>query len=313
MNHGRQLRLFLADGTSSGPRFYEIVNRTIQALAIPANRIKDLTAGIWDETAKAGVYVVHGTTENADEWLYIGKGENVGQRVQSHPEKLDFDVTTVLLFTSKDENLNGSQVGWLESHLVRQAKEAKRIKVANKQTPAIPPLPKGEEATICEFLEDLQLIAHTANFSYFSTPKPKSAEPTGTTDTSSNLVSTDQDLVLNLPKLGITANGYRSDEGFVVRQGSQARAGTSPKFSGSYAALRTNLIDQGVITPSPSNDRLVFSVDYAFSSPSAASSVIVGGSSSGNIAWETPGGTPLGKLLELQATTAPQKSDQSSI
>jgi hypothetical protein len=35
MNHGRQLRLFLSDGTSSGPRFYEIVNRTIQSLGIP--------------------------------------------------------------------------------------------------------------------------------------------------------------------------------------------------------------------------------------------------------------------------------------
>lgn len=34
MNHGRQLRLFLSNSTSSGPRFYEIMNRTIQALAI---------------------------------------------------------------------------------------------------------------------------------------------------------------------------------------------------------------------------------------------------------------------------------------
>ncbi|MDF1862133.1 MAG: hypothetical protein P1U87_18095 [Verrucomicrobiales bacterium] len=41
MPRGRQLRLFHSDGTGSGPRFYEIVNRTIQALGIPAVRIKE--------------------------------------------------------------------------------------------------------------------------------------------------------------------------------------------------------------------------------------------------------------------------------
>lgn len=39
---GRQLRLFLADGTSSGPRFIEIFNRTIQTLGIPATRRLDV-------------------------------------------------------------------------------------------------------------------------------------------------------------------------------------------------------------------------------------------------------------------------------
>ena len=33
--------MFLADGTSSGPRFIEILNRTIQALGLPANRIQE--------------------------------------------------------------------------------------------------------------------------------------------------------------------------------------------------------------------------------------------------------------------------------
>ena len=55
MNHGRQLRLFLADGTSSGPRFYEIVNRTIQSLGIPATRIKELVSTDWPEFQKPGV------------------------------------------------------------------------------------------------------------------------------------------------------------------------------------------------------------------------------------------------------------------
>jgi hypothetical protein len=116
MTHGRQLRLFLVDGNSSGPRFYEIVNRTIQALGIPSIRIKDLVSQDWPEFQKPGVYLVHGINQNGADVLYIGRGENVGKRVQGHPDKLEFEITSLLLFSSKDENLNASQVGWLESN-----------------------------------------------------------------------------------------------------------------------------------------------------------------------------------------------------
>lgn len=296
MNHGRQLRLFLADGTGSGPRYYEIENRTIQALAISASRIKELKSGSWTEAERPGVYLVVGSTEDAEDWLYIGKGEDVAKRVQDHPEGLDFDVTSVILFTSKDANLNGSQIGWLESHLVRQAQEAKRINIFNKQKPNPPSLPKGEEATAIEFLSDLQLIAETAGFSYFSPPKPK------TNQTSSTKNDHESDLIFELPQKKIKATGYRSDEGFIVRQGSQASRETTGSFTGTYKALREKLIKQGVIVDGPdSKSPYNFSVDYAFSAPSAASSVINGGASSGNIAWRTKDGTLLKDILEREA------------
>lgn len=58
MIHGKQLRLFLPDGTPSGPRYYELVNWTGQALQIPLNRIKDLISGDWPEFQSPGVYLV---------------------------------------------------------------------------------------------------------------------------------------------------------------------------------------------------------------------------------------------------------------
>lgn len=299
MNHGRQLRLFLADGTGSGPRFYEIVNRTIQSLAIPATRIKELISSDWPEVQKSGVYLVYGSTEAAEERLYIGKGENVASRVQTHPEKLEFDVTSLLLFTSKDENLNASQVGWLESRLVSAAQSAKRITVVNKQSPKVPALPKAELATIQEFLEDLKLIAQTAGFDYFSSPKSGSEKTASAKSIK---------FYLRQKAKHLTATGFPSDEGFVVEKGSDAVTSINKGFKGGYPALRQKLINQGVIAPKPGqSDLLAFVVDYAFSSPSAAAAVIVGNNMAGPSVWKTSSGQTLGDYLNKQ------KPDESSI
>jgi hypothetical protein len=298
MNHGRQLRLFLADGTSSGPRFYEIVNRTIQSLGIPATRIKELASSDWPEIQKPGVYLVHGTTEDAEERLYIGKGENIAARVQAHPEKLEFDVTSVLLFTSKDENLNASQVGWLESKLINAAKIAKRVIIANKQEPSIPQLSRPEKATIEEFFEDLLLISQTAGFDYFTAPKKPSHEAKE---------KTTQIFYLNQSQKKVSATGYPSDEGFVVKAGSDAYLVTNENsINPGYSALREKLKDQGVLIPKTGfQDLLVFEVDYAFSAPSAAAAVVIGNNVSGNQIWKTAEGKTLGEVLESQIQPTP--------
>jgi hypothetical protein len=54
MNRGKQLRLFLPDGTPSGPRYYELVNRTGQAVVMPVSRIKELVSGAWPEFERPG-------------------------------------------------------------------------------------------------------------------------------------------------------------------------------------------------------------------------------------------------------------------
>jgi hypothetical protein len=296
MNHGRQLRLFLADGTSSGPRFYEIVNRTIQALCIPATRIKELTSTDWPEIQKSGVYLVHGTTENAEERLYIGKGENVAHRVQVHPEKLDFDVLSIILFTSKDENLNASQVGWLESRLISAAKEAKRITPSNKVLPSFPSLPKAEQSTVQEFLEDLTLIAQTAGFDYFSKP----ASGKGSTPPIGRVEFSFKQNAKNL-----VACGFPSDEGFVVKAGSDATASVNKGFKGGYLALHQKLIDQGVLVPKPGHPELLtFAVDYAFSASSAAAAVIAGNNMAGPSTWKTNSDQTLGDYLASQSSPA---------
>lgn len=306
MSHGRQLRLFLADGTSSGPRFFEIFNRTIQALGLPANRIPEAVSSDWPDFQKPGVYLVHGTTEEGVEQLYVGRGENVAKRVQVHPEKLEFEITSLLLFSSKDSNLNGSQVGWLESSLVRAVKEAKRIALTNVQIPELPTLSKPELATVIEFFEDLRLIAQTAGFDFFSPPKPSlpaKVSATSTTSTAAEATTSGPEFILHQPQKEITARGYLSDDGFVVKACSEATATSNDSFTGSYFDLRKKLIDQGVIVPKVDDStKLVFAIDFAFSAPSPAAAVIVGNNVSGKKTWKTNDAQTLGDYLDSLTT-----------
>ena len=297
MTYGRQLRLFLADGTSSGPRFYEIVNRTIQAIVIPATRIAEAMSGDWSEFQKPGVYLVHGTTEAGAERLYIGKGENVAKRVQSHPDKLEFEVMSLLLVTSKDQNLNGSQVGWLESSLITAAKEAKRVSLANIQNPETPQLGRPELATVSEFIEDLTLIAQTAGFDFFTPPKEKLKKAPREGGAQQGQEGQSPEFTLTQPQKGITAKGFPSDDGFVVKAGSDAVAQPNDSFKGTYFDLRLELVDKGVLVPGDAA-KLRFAVDYAFSASSPAAAVVVGNNYSGKANWKLPDGTTLGQYLD---------------
>jgi len=302
MSQGRQLRLFLSDGTSSGPRFYEIVNRTIQALGIPVTRIKDLESKEWTEVQRPGIYLVRGATEDAAEKLYVGRGENIAERVQQHPEKLNFEVVSLLLFTSKDQNLNASQVGWLESTLIRAAREAKRVSVSNIQTPDFPSLPKAELATVREFYEDLKLIAQTAGYDFFSPPILSPSHELGDDAPAGAKQGRPVQFKLIQPKKDLVACGFLSDEGFVVKMGSDAIAKAGDSFKGGYATLRQNLIEQGVLVPKIGvPDKLTFTIDYPFNAPSAAAATIVGNNINGNSAWKTDASQSLGEYLESLA------------
>ena len=303
MSNGRQLRLFLADGTSSGPRFFEIFNRTIQALGLPANRIQEAISSDWREFQKPGVYLVHGTTEEGVEQLYIGKGEIVAKRVQVHPDKLEFEITSLLIFCSKDDNLNASQVGWLESSLIRVGKEAKRIALTNIQNPELPTLSRPELATVSEFFEDLKLIAQTAGFDFFSTPKAvtPSSPTSGTTYLSASAPG--PEFLLKQPQKEITACGYLSDDGFVVKKGSDAIATPNESLGGTYTDLRKKLIDQKVLVQKAGDaTKLTFAIDFAFTAPSAAAAVVVGNNISGRTNWKTAEGQTLGDYQDSVAS-----------
>ena len=107
------------------------------------------------------------------------------------------------------------------------------------------------------------------------------------------------------------ATGYlkNSDElrgGFLVAKGSLATKDEASSISPTYKALRQRLAEDGILSSQGEHYR--FASDYLFSSPSAASSVVLGRSSNGRHEWKSSDEKrqSLGDLLKALSSESEQ-------
>ena len=131
MNGSRpySIRIFLPGGDPEGLRTIEKSNWSGCGLVIPRALLAEAKGR--EELKRTGVYVLLGPPEESGlPRVYIGEGDPVGPRLESHAAKKDF-WTTAIAFTSKDGNLNKAHVQYLESHLISLAAAAKRSVLEN--------------------------------------------------------------------------------------------------------------------------------------------------------------------------------------
>ena len=270
MNHGKQIRLFLTDGSASGIRYAELMNWTGQAFACPKGLFAKLRE--WPETQRAGVYVLVGLNEKGEEAVYIGESENVTTRLLWHLSQSTLDdIVEAFLFTSKDDNLTKGHITHLEQRLVKRAEEAKQYVVEYGREPSEKTLSKPETATMEEFLENLYLVAAAMGYSVFETPPAE------------RVVTDGEGLFSLTVGNGITATGYLSEGGFVVMSGSAASPSDTPSLQAGYKGLREALKAKSVLVTD--GDRLKFTQDYTFRSSTAAAGVVAGSQRSGPQSW----------------------------
>ncbi|MBX3582831.1 MAG: DUF4357 domain-containing protein [Rhizobiaceae bacterium] len=92
-------------------------------------------------------------------------------------------------------------------------------------------------------------------------------------------------IVFSFATAGASATAKETDDGFVVLAGSTARRAPSETFPRGYLALRDQLVAEGKLVEGPSPELYVFAVDVAFSSPSAAASIVAARSAGGPREW----------------------------
>ena len=104
-----------------------------RAIVCPRSKFTDLR--LRPEFSKTGVYLLVGQS-SPDDLLtaYIGEGDPVGDRLVQHQKLKDF-WSSVVFFTSKDDNLNKAHVQYLEARLIALAKQAKRCTLENATAP----------------------------------------------------------------------------------------------------------------------------------------------------------------------------------
>jgi len=280
---GVSLRVFLADGGSDGIWVAEKSNWTGLALKAPRSRYGDLRKR--PELMRPGVYVLVGANEASwpPDRIYIGESDELRTRLDGHHKSLDF-WDRVIVFTSKDENLNKAGIRHLESRLIQIATSAKTSVVDNKNAGTPPKLSEADTAEAEAFLADMLLLYPVLGLRAFE--QPQEAQPTGI-----RLYARAKDAI---------GEGEESGDGFIVYKGSLARAGSVPSAHAYVNDIRSSLTAQGVLVPE--GPHLRFSEDYVFTSPSQAAMVLFGRTANGRIEWKTIGGATL-KALQMQSVS----------
>lgn len=280
MAYGKSIELFLVNGTAESLVTAELSNWNGKAIKIP--RI-EVSSCIRDDLKGVGVYFLFCEEDDGDLSVYIGEAENVLDRLNQHLRdynagKEKYYWNTAVAFIGRD--LNKALIRYLENRLVDLTKEAGRYQILTKSTYKNTVLKESQIASMEEFLDNIKVLISALNYKVL-TPMPQA------TDTTVYLYCKGQS--------GANAKGFVSSEGFTVLKGSTISDHTVPSFEKrgkSYFSLRNRLIKDEIIKDG------IFVKDYEFSAPSAASAVVLGHTSNGNIDWKAENGT---RLKDLQS------------
>lgn len=257
------------------------------------------------EYSEPGVYLLVSARK-----MYIGEGDPVGNRIDSHVANKDF-WRRGLIFTAEGRRLNKAHIQHLESRLVSMAKQAGRVTLENGNQPQPPALSEEEHAFCENFLQQMLLTLPLLGFWQFA----NDLEANETDDASAEdleekalgeasvgkraqlYAELPQGLQFKLQSKGSNATLAITENGVQVLQGSQAVTEPNPGFelqNPSYAALRRQLQDSGVL--SLRNGQLIFTQDQFFSSGSAAASTVRGAPSNAYW-WKDEQGKSLGDYI----------------
>lgn len=277
MAYGKAIELFLVNGTADSLITAELSNWNGKAIKIPRTEV---SACDREDIKGVGVYFLICQEDDGTDSVYIGEAENVLDRLTQHLRdfqsgKEKYYWNTAVIFVGRD--LNKALIRYLENRFVEIAKECGRYTVLTKNTYKNTVLKEAQIASMEEFIDNVKILINTLGYKVL-VPVPK---------------ATDETIYLLCKGSGALAKGFVSAGGFTVLEGSTVSDHTVPSLETkgkSYYNLRNALIKDGTIS-----DR-VFTRDYEFKAPSAASAVILGHTSNGNVDWKTADGVKLKDL-----------------
>lgn len=264
--------MFLIDGEPNGLKTVELSNWVGQAIVIPRNKLKEIKHR--PECNKPAVYFLIGK-ESEDALLqsaYIGEAENLWNRLSTHDNSKDFWLTSVA-FVSKDNNLTKAHVKYLESRCLSLAKKAKRFDLENGTESILPSLSEADMAEMEEFLENLKLLLSALGYPILQEVIAK--EQKGISDP-----------IFTCKGKGAVAFGRMTNDGFVVYRGSTATTNISNAVIDRNQKIIEKLLANYYLEKR-GDSLYIFIKDYVFNSPSAASDIILGNSTSGWKKWKT--------------------------
>lgn len=150
-NQPRRIETFLPDGTLEGVRIIDIES-TIKAFVVPRlalGQIKDRP-----EIRRPGLYFL--ISSDSDR-AYIGETDGSYDRLNSHIKNKAWWDVAVLIVHITDDGLDKSDVKYLESLAISQARSGS-IKVENKTSPTPNTVRETRKHALQNYIQDVQFI-----------------------------------------------------------------------------------------------------------------------------------------------------------
>lgn len=277
MAYGKAIELFLVNGTADSLITAELSNWNGKAIKIPRTEVSGCDR---DDIKGVGVYFLMCQEDDGADSVYIGEAENVQERLVQHLRdyqsgKEKYYWNTAVVFVGRD--LNKALIRYLENRLVEIAKDCGRYAMLTKNTYKNTVLKEAQIASMEEFIDNVRILINTLGYKVL-VPVPQAGDDTE---------------YLYCKGSGASAKGFVSAGGFTVLKGSTVSDHVVPSLETrgkTYFNLRNALVKEGIIA------ERVFTRDYEFNAPSAASAVVLGHTSNGNVDWKTADGKKLKEI-----------------
>lgn len=306
---GKQVRMFLVDGTPGGLVTAEIMNWTGQVLKGKREKLAEIRDR--SEVRRTGVYILFGEDETRGGRLaYIGQSDDVSVRLVQHDAKKEF-WDEVVVITSKDLNLTSAHVRYLESRLIRLAKSVGRVALSNGNEPSGgADLPEADASDMDYFIEQVRILLPVLGVDLFrgrthpTTNSAPAAGPSGVTRTVVDGVPVAEvsPVFVLTNRRGVDARAQMIDGEFTVLAGSRIAATMRLKEASGESTRRPfaarSAIHEKVLDGASDHGAgptVTLTKDVVFTSPSAAAAVVQGyATANGRTAWVTESGLEFG-------------------
>ncbi|MBP2029017.1 hypothetical protein J2Z35_002855 [Acetoanaerobium pronyense] len=287
---GKNINLFLIDGTATGRIKCTLANWTGIAYKIPRTELdKCKDRG---ELSQSGVYFLFGTSDQSDENIvYVGQagvrknGEGILRRLIEHKRNLDKDYwTEAVVFTTSNNSFGPTEISYLENRFCGLAVEAKRYVVKNGNDPTSGNITEEKESELEEFIDYAKIVMGTLGHKLFE-PLTEKIDPI-------DVVPEKESILFFKRKsrksgLLIEARCKQTNEGFVVLKGSLIETIDSERIPPGIKEKRkkANIDENGILQE-----------DVLFKSPSYAAAFVIGGHVNGLTEWKTKDGLSLKEI-----------------
>lgn len=302
--NAKTIQIFLPDGNPEGVKVAQEMESLLVATLIPRKRVSDINNR--DYIDQYGVYYLIGEDDEGNKAVYIGHSDNCLRRVRQHhidPSK-DFWQEAIIINSKREDHWNSLHTTYLEAKSIQEIKQnsldAESYRLINSRDEQIQErfIDESNLSRLQQNFVLIELLLSTLGYPLFTSLMPSKNSQVTALSQDSVASQVNEDLLFYCVAKNANGKGRYSDKGFIVYKDSIANAIHADSFQrysqGSLKLLHL-LREEGVLVQYTAADKnsFIFTKNYLFNTPSAASNIILGRSSNGWMEWKTEDGKTL--------------------